>query len=267
MLDNLTTINVSEISEFPTQLGTRCHLMNEHKISPYASTEEELLDFLEETNTPQNFIDFCVCDKSKCKAFYNEFLKGETPFLGKEPIILDKYNNMYQVVEGKHRVCLAMRAKIPTLQAVVQASNEMNKRLEEVGGSGVFNFVYYKTFNKIFGSAPIVYIDFTKTKAKNRLYEFNRKFILLDEEHATNGQYLTIVDGVKYKLVTKTIFAYTKIVCNVIIDDNHTNTKIWLQGTKKSGKNPKNAFAVGHQTDLYRRGSFRFASIDKNVRY
>ncbi|MEZ0535976.1 hypothetical protein ACAG39_01865 [Caldicellulosiruptoraceae bacterium PP1] len=42
-------INVSDIVEFPTELGNRCLLLTELGLNPYIHTEEEILEALEKT--------------------------------------------------------------------------------------------------------------------------------------------------------------------------------------------------------------------------
>ena len=108
MIDNLITIDVEKISEYPTDLGNRCHLMEVNGLNPYTNTEEELMDFLiQSAKIPSNFE---VCKSSRCGAFLKEYEKGITPFLEEELIIMNEHNGYYQVSEGKHRTCMALRA-------------------------------------------------------------------------------------------------------------------------------------------------------------
>jgi hypothetical protein len=114
----LKTVQVADIAEFPTALGNRCLLLNELGLDPYVNTDEELLDALVESAKNPKMVN--ICNKSsRCKAFWEKFQQGITPFIERDPIRLLEYNGRYWVSEGKHRVCMAKRSGVKSIDAYV----------------------------------------------------------------------------------------------------------------------------------------------------
>ncbi|MCL1996829.1 MAG: hypothetical protein FWG63_11530 [Defluviitaleaceae bacterium] len=253
MIDNLTTIDVDKISEYSTDLGNRCHLMKVNGLSPYTNTEEELMDFLvQSAKIPSNFD---ICKSSRCGDFWREYEKGVTPFLEKELITMNEYNGFYKVSEGKHRTCMAIRGGVKTMQARVYEHNDNENLIASVGSCGSFHFSIFKIFGRIVGSAPVLFVDFNRCKSKNKMKIFDRKFTVIDDKFDTKGKFKHVLDGLKYKVTVKKrwLDLVKSIDVEIIIDENHFNTKIWLL---KSNLSQKIVNAQDAKT-LYRYGYFR----------
>jgi hypothetical protein len=90
----LRTVKVADIAEFPTELGSRCLLLQQFGLSPYRNTEEELLETLTETAAQPVLLDICL-QSSRCQKFYRAFPKGCTPFSETDPIRLLEFGGRY----------------------------------------------------------------------------------------------------------------------------------------------------------------------------
>lgn len=79
---NVKIIDVSDIPEFPTDLGSRCLLLTKLGLNPYFNTEEEILEALEMTAADPKYLEICL-KSSRCQGFYEQFKEGKTPFLNR----------------------------------------------------------------------------------------------------------------------------------------------------------------------------------------
>ena len=131
-------VRVCDIVKHPTALGSKCKLLKEMKMSPYREAEETLADAL--TSDIGGTIHICK-SSCHCKGFHEEYAKGNTPFIDDDPIILSEHGGKYIVVEGKHRICMAIRLGIKTVQASVQpATRGWFAPLSARGTAGEFSF-------------------------------------------------------------------------------------------------------------------------------
>lgn len=122
-------VNVADIAEFPTRLGSRCLLLKKLGLDAYFTTEEELLEALTESAGNSELLRICM-ESSRCSVFWEKFREGTTPFTEYDPIYLNEYNGRYWVVEEKHRVCLAKRAGIEKIEAFVYIDDRQIVHLE-----------------------------------------------------------------------------------------------------------------------------------------
>ena len=136
-------IQVKNIVKHPTLLGERCKLLKINGLSTYAETEETLTHALKSIN--DNAIDICI-GSSHCSGFYKGFINETTPFIDKDPIVLLGYRGKYIVMEGKHRVCMAIRLGIKTIKAIVREEKTgWFIPLPEIIVYGEHNFTYPAT--------------------------------------------------------------------------------------------------------------------------
>lgn len=126
--------------EQPTALGSKCHLLDTHKLHPYSNTEEELLHALMRHSDARS-ID-AICRQGYCKFFFSAFDSGIIPALDKDPIELTTFNGKYWVIEGKHRVCAAKRAGVKQIEAIVVQGDRDLSPLPPVGHYGTFTSEY-----------------------------------------------------------------------------------------------------------------------------
>lgn len=86
-------VDVSRIVEYSTQMGNKCKLLEYYGINPYIDTEEVICECL--TSTAENECNLKYCLQNGCRAFYEEYQKGHTPFTAKDPIRLVEYQGKY----------------------------------------------------------------------------------------------------------------------------------------------------------------------------
>lgn len=230
-------VRVADIAEFPTALGTRCALLRVLGLDPYVNTEEELLDALTESALVPEMLKICLED-SRCQEFWRKFQEGRTPYVGRDPIRLLEHGGRYWVVEGKHRVCLAKRAGIEALEAVVwHLSEDVMTLLPSVGVPGHYYFRYgcivgRKGMEALKGYIAFLWVDHP---------HFSSGFFLgsgwLDAGQDTNGEWKDVLPGVSFRVAvakeieTRWFFKARKhytVVSEIKIAGDHPKTKIWL---------------------------------------
>lgn len=84
-------VNVSDIMEYPTEMGSRCLLLQHFGLDVYWNTEEEILDALTNSAGDPECLDICL-KTSRCQAFWKQYQKGLTPFAESDPIRLLEYD-------------------------------------------------------------------------------------------------------------------------------------------------------------------------------
>jgi len=255
------TVQVKDIAEYPTNLGTRCKLLNLNGCFPYSETEEEILYTLQRlAKNPRN-LEICK-GSSHCGGFWKYYKDGITPFIDKDPIVLAKHDNKYWAIEGKHRSCMAIRAGVKEITANVFIDNNRQMMLPEVGtyGDYYFNYSYvgYRNHPKIVkGRVPILFVSIPK---HNGFTKINEKITLLDSSNEidTKGELRRIMDGIFYSVTVSqktTLFLPPKssVKVRVIIEKDHPKTKVWLLKGNLAARNE----ALCDMETVYRVGCFR----------
>lgn len=266
-------VDVSQIVEFPTQMGNKCRLLERFGLNSYLDTEEAIYECLTSTAEDRRNLEYCL--QNGCSAFYEEYLKGNTPFKNKDPIRLIKYQGKYWVVEGKHRVCLAKRLGIEKIEANVASSREDQSLLELVGEPGKFQSTYTVTEQRgkvnfsgetlclwVFPPAREVPWDIAA------VFSFGQ--ILWLTRHTCKGNNLAdFVPGIDYAIRVKekkTGFWFNRkktIQVQVTVHiETHPKTKVWLLRFKVD--NSLVVFQPSENATLYRRGMWRKYHLNNN---
>lgn len=174
-----------DIAEYPTELGNRCLLLRESGLDPYWHTEEEIMvALMESTGKPECLH---ICQKSsRCSAFCEQYQKGVTPFIERDPICLLEYGGRYWASEGKHRVCLAKRAGIESIEAYVYSMvKDSYTPLPPIGTPGVYKFrVVYNKRRRAYGEVAVLWIGGVAGVPPSR-FTFSPAF--LDAAHSSDG--------------------------------------------------------------------------------
>jgi hypothetical protein len=262
------TIRLTDIVEFPTELGTRCLLLLEMGLSAYWNTEEELLAALTESSLDPSSLDVCL-KSSRCRGFFDTFMQGDTPFKDRDPIRLLEHNGRYWALEGKHRVCLAKRAGIQTLDALVyQMPTDTESLLSDEGEPGRYQFSFSLKENftgqvEAQGTIAYLWIKYPPGMPPGKI---GLQGIWLDISKDTGGALRTVFQGLQYRVSVKkehqkrSLFnqnwqkLFATIEVEVFIQADHLKTKIWLTGWQ-AGRPPQlNTLPFW---SMYRRGCWR----------
>ena len=223
---------VSDIIEYPTSLGERCKILEMASLSTYSETEEALMYVLEESAKDAKRIEICM-SSSHCGGFYKCFISGETPFFDKDPIKLSEFGGKYYATEGKHRVCMAKRLRVPVIKArVYQEASDWFYPLAEVK-VGVDSMTYcfnHRITSKnrpIDGDCAILWVE--GRPFSNTGFNFVQR---LDRTKDTNGKEIQVLDGLRYSVnVTKEgwLRPVYMITSTVMIDEQILpKCKVWL---------------------------------------
>ncbi|ERM91507.1 hypothetical protein O163_10050 [Caldanaerobacter subterraneus subsp. yonseiensis KB-1] len=263
-------VKMENIKEYPTQLGNRCKLLRELGLNPYVDTEEEIMEALTEAAETPEYLDICM-KSSHCSGFWKKFSVGETPFFKEDPVQLLKYQDVYWVVEGKHRVCFAKRTGVKEIKAhIYELSDDGKVLLPEIGTPGRFAFDYMEVFSsRQEGEKAVLWLKDVKDL---RLIELSWKPAVLDKRFDTKGEFVELVKGVKVSVSVKEktkIFSLKKTIqvhTEIIIEPDHKKTKIWLLKIP-AGKpfSLEKADAINKNT-LYRYGCWRKHHLEELIK-
>lgn len=267
-------IDVADIQEFPTELGSRCLLLSKLNLNAYCNTEEEILEALETTAKDPEYLKICL-EYSRCRGFYEQFKDGKTPFFEQDKIKVAEFEGKYWVTEGKHRVCMAKRMGIEKIRAAVyQLKEDVYSRLSQVGNPGNYKFYFRKeTISSDFftesvseGEIALLWLGMVKDKY---LHLGTYLPIPLHWTFNNSKEWIELVDGIKVKIETNfeekaNLFgkrtAIVEIKSEVVIEPNHKKTRVWLFSVKTRDKN-SNIFTTPlselELSTLYRTGCFR----------
>ena len=229
------TVNVEDIAEFPTELGSRCLLLQHLGLDAYYNTEEEILDALTRSAGDPEYMKICL-ESSRCHAFWDKFEKGITPYNDKDPIRLTEHEGKYWVCEGKHRVCMAKRAGIRSVEAFVYAAKyDMCSTLPPKGQPMRYSFrhSFYKGNPRMArGSIAVLWVDAPHGAPPSPFAYFATA---LDAKWDTQGISVEVIPGLDYSVYRKEHggnFILTRQIIDVetevVIRPNHLNTKIWF---------------------------------------
>ncbi|MEZ0536024.1 hypothetical protein ACAG39_02105 [Caldicellulosiruptoraceae bacterium PP1] len=222
-------VEIEKIKEYPTRLGSKCLLLKKLGYDPYSDTEEEIMDVLIKTEKDKNYLNICK-ESSRCSAFYKEFSQGNIePYFERDPIYLERFENNYWVIEGKHRICLAKRAGIKKIKAYIYETTNSQMLLPNIGQPEEFVLEYSKgIFTKFSGSKALLWIKGLKDP---EYYTLIKGPIWLDKKFNTCGKIFELLPGVKMSINVQTEKSFIRkyiIQTRVIIENNHKKTKVWL---------------------------------------
>lgn len=263
-------INVDDIQEFPTELGSRCLLLTKLNLNAYRNTEEEILEALEKTAQDPNYLKICL-ESSRCRGFYEEFREGKTPFFEYDKIKVAEFEGKYWVTEGKHRVCMAKRIGIEKIKAVVyQLKEDIYSRLPHVGEPGNYKFYFRKEtiFSEPFpksvskGEIALLWLGMVKDEY---IHVGTYLPLPLHWTFDRSREWIELIEGVRVKV--KTISkkeskskVISEIESEVVIEPNHRKTRIWLISARVKNED-SNIFNTPlsdlELSTLYRTGCFR----------
>ncbi|RPF49563.1 hypothetical protein EDD75_0380 [Thermodesulfitimonas autotrophica] len=235
----LRVVRVADIAEFPTELGNRCSLLPELGLNAYYNSEEELLEALTKSARKPGSLDICLRN-SRCRRFYEAFREGRTPFSDKDPICLLEHGGRYWVVEGKHRVCLAMRAGVENLEAFVYHLKEDTESLLPHKGKPE-RFRFYLSFSlgsrgpeEVRGSVAYLWVQSPPGVIPGR---FDFRGAWLDASQDTRGRWTELFPGLRYRVLAnkelkKQGFFRRReryfVESEVAVEPDHAKTKVWL---------------------------------------
>jgi len=230
-------IRVSDIVEYPTELGNGCSLLQRKGLHPYGNTEEELLEVLTESAAMPSSLELCL-ESSRCRKFYDLYNEGHTPFSEKDPIRLLEYQGRYWASEGKHRVCMAKRLGVEKIDAhVYHSKKDIESLLPYEGEPGHFVFSYSFILGSrkpedIKGTAGYLWADSPHGLTPGR---FSFRGGWLNVSNDTEGELLELFPGLQYRVsVTIEKVGFWKrrekfsVEAEVVIRADHPKTKIWL---------------------------------------
>ena len=89
------------------------------------------------------------------------------------------------------------------MQVKAYKHNDNENLIPPIGSCGAFRFSFSKVFGRITGFVPILLIDFHRCESKNKMKVFDRKFTVIDDKFDTKGNFKYILDGLKYKSLSK----------------------------------------------------------------
>ncbi|MCL1996835.1 MAG: hypothetical protein FWG63_11560 [Defluviitaleaceae bacterium] len=264
METRLTAVNVSQIAEYNTQLGTRCAVLDYYGLNAYTDTEEALKHALDESANDAQMLEICK-NLCRCKAFWQSYQKGVTPFLDEEPIRMLQENGKYWVIEGKHRTCMAKRSGVKTMQAIVFKSNQVGRELlPSCIRYGNYEFSY--THNLLIGSKRGTYAFLWLRKKYFEDDEF-KKAQMLTSAFNTNAKEVELADGLHYSVsVIKKLFHRT-VTVTVKIKPIHEHIGIWLMSVPVDEFRQSKKISETKIKTHYRKGCWRKYHLDEFIEF
>jgi len=227
---------VADIAEIPTELGNKCLLLQELGFNAYRNTEEELFEALTESAQRPECLEICL-KSSRCQKFLSAFEEGRTPFSERDPIRLLEHGGRYWVAEGKHRVCLAKRAGVESLEALVcHLKEDTESLLPREGEPGRYQFRSSFNFGSLDGArGTMAYLwAHGHPDAVPRMFNFRGAW--LDVSQDTEGSPVELFPGLQYRVLIrrehekKGFFRRREqlVVEAEVLIESHPKTKIWL---------------------------------------
>lgn len=257
---DLEKIKVSDIVEYNTELGSRCHLLLEKGMNPYSDTEEDIYDALVSSENNEDCLAICK-GNSRCGFFYRCFCQGKTPGTSKDPIILQEFEGQYWVKEGKHRVCLAKRTGIEYVDACVEHLSTNNKKIlppTENPGRKVFRATYCR--GKVKGEIAVLWVMLPHGTPEST---FSHGPVVLNAQCMFGKNEMEVLPGLSYRrIVNKSLLGGSTITAEVKISKDHPNTKIWLYTFPADWHGEiKTIFRCGRWKNIHLQGVRNFSQV------
>lgn len=269
MKTELMTVKVSEITEYPTNLGSRCMLLASLGLDAYWDSEEDLLKALTKSAADPNCLKICT-QSSRCRAFWEVYQRGETPFLQKDPIRLSEYAGHYWVSEGKHRVCMAKRAGVETIEAYVyHLAFNAYTLLQPEGEPGKYLFKYSFCGEDLQGEIAVLWVEPPHGEPPSVFSFFPT---MLDRKCNTDGAEIELFPGLSYNVrCTKKKIGFlkrrilTEVETEVCINSYHANTRIWLLKGNANDLCRLNLLPLSALNTVFRCGCWRTQHSNRHV--
>ncbi len=263
----LCVVRVADIAEFPTELGNRCLLLRELGLNAYRNTEEEVSEALIESARRPECLEICL-KSSRCQEFLAAFEEGRTPFSERDPIRLLEHGGRYWATEGKHRVCLAKRAGVESLEALVyHLEEDTESLLPHEGEPGRYWFRSSFSFGSLKdarGTMAYLWVHSPPDAVTGR---FDFRGAWLDVSQETEGSPVELFPGLRYQVLIRR--EYEKkgffrrqerlvIESEVLIERDHPKTKVWLLEVPAAEVFARSApsFRTVYRRGRWRRGHF-----------
>ncbi|WP_101909057.1 hypothetical protein [Marasmitruncus massiliensis] len=232
MTTELITVRVADIMEYPTYLGSRCMLLASLGLDANWDSEEDLLKALIKSAEDPDCLKICK-QSSRCRVFWEAYQRGETPFLQRDPIRLSEYAGHYWVSEGKHRVCMAKRSGVETIEAYVyHLPFDDHTLLQPEGEAREYVFQYSFCGEDRQGEIAVLWVEPPPGEPPSIFSFFPT---MLDVKCNTGGAKIELFPGLSYKVrCTEKQIGFlkrrkiTEVETEVCINANHANTRIWL---------------------------------------
>lgn len=268
------TVCVEDIVEYPTELGSRCMLLQYLGLNAHWNTQEELLKALTESAQNTELLETCK-QSSRCQAFWEKYQKGETPFLDCDPIRLYEYDGKYWVSEGKHRVCMAKRTGVKNIEAYVFGyPTDDHLMLPNEGSCGDYSFRHSLTKGKHSNVEGQVAVLWVNTPHSELLHEFDFDPTAITQRQDTHGEWETILPGVSYRVSCTEqkcglFWSGRRVIVEteVRILPEHLNTRIWLLSANAADVLGWQRPSLPQMETLYRFGCWRRHHLKKCVNY
>ncbi|WP_020375119.1 hypothetical protein [Sulfobacillus thermosulfidooxidans] len=250
--------------EQPTQLGNQCGFLLGQKKTSYTESEETILKTFHDIPRQSRL---ATCQTyHPCSEFIAAWRRGEPPFLQDDPICLRRHGDYYVVSEGKHRVCAAIQANIPTIVGHVMESKEPLEWLPSVGEPGTFTaeFVVDLTEQRRTGHVFFLWVDFDKSFYRS-VPAFQGYVGFGPRGSTVSENWQEIAPGIRFRhhrfYGSKKRFWHRHRPdihrIDVYIDRSHPLGKVWLAELPLVWSTPDSTQRI----DRYRRGLFRPASV------
>lgn len=260
-------VKVSDIVEFPTELGNRCLLLLKLGLNAYWNSEEEILEALTESAKNPEMLDICLT-YSRCRKFREMFDRGSTPFSERDPIRLLECEGRFWAVGGKHRICLAKRAGIEKLEAIVHSLPEDTESLLEPEGEPG-RYCFSSTFDlgpggrDAQGTLAYLWVNSPRNLFPGK-FDFCGAW--LDAAQNTGGALKECIPGLQYR-----VSVYRKperqsfskriqrlvVESEIIITPEHPKTKIWVLEIPAAEASVARLTAFPSFRTVYRYGCWR----------
>lgn len=264
-------VKVSDIVEFPTELGNRCLLLPKLGLNAYWNSEEEVLKALTESAKNPETLNICLT-YSRCQKFWEMFKRGSTPFVERDPIRLLEYEGRFWVAEGKHRVCFAKRAGIENLEAVVyNLKEDTESLLMPEGEPGRYCFSSSFSLSSRGSEDARGTLAYLWVSSPRGVFPgiFDFRGAWLDVSQSTGGSLIELFPGLQYrvlvhrKLERRGFFKRMErlvVESEVRIRSDHPKTKVWLLEIPAAEVSIMRSAAPSFRT-VYRFGCWRRAHL------
>lgn len=269
MTTELITVRVADIMEYPTYLGSRCMLLASLGLDANWDSEEDLLKALIKSAEDPDCLKICK-QSSRCRVFWEAYQRGETPFLQRDPIRLSEFAGHYWVSEGKHRVCMAKRSGVETIQAFVSTLPfNAYTLLQPEGEAGTYVFRSSVCGEDCQGEIAVLWVEPPPGEAPTIFSFFPT---MLNRTCDTGGAEVKIFPGLSHKVccIEKRLgflkrWKRIEVEAEVAIDAVHANTRIWLLKGSADILHRLKSLPLSALDTVYRCGCWRTRHLHRHV--